>query len=179
MQTKILFGLFSLMLYACVSAKEPGTIYINSNTVDEKRDGSVEHPFKSFDEVTFRENTRYKIKKNSVFQISAPIYITKKGIAISSYGKGNLPVFILRSSAATNIFIVENASDISISNIHLQINNNNQAVALLVKRTSGTNLDNVFASGGKTGIVFYQTKGVNLLNQCKVSDTFEKSLTSL
>jgi hypothetical protein len=73
---------------------EPGenTIYINpENSNDSDEDGSIEHPFDSFQDIIWEDNTTYALKRGTQIN-EEQIMVSANGVIICSYGDGDRPL---------------------------------------------------------------------------------------
>jgi hypothetical protein len=67
-------------------------VFINPNNIsDNSRDGTLEHPFISFDEVSWKNNTTYALKRSTILRCGQ-IRIQADGVTLASYGDGQRPL---------------------------------------------------------------------------------------
>ncbi|MBN1415992.1 MAG: cadherin domain-containing protein [Bacteroidales bacterium] len=98
-------------------AEQPTTFYIDpGNKNDTKEDGSLDHPFDSWSDISWKEGNTYLQKKGTTTQIEK-INIFANNVMLGAYGDGELPVII----SETNSFIIRayEKVDITISSLHL------------------------------------------------------------
>lgn len=67
-------------------------VFINpENQDDALADGSIEHPYSSFDGIQWTDNTVYALKRGTTLE-SQQIVISANGVTLASYGEGSRPV---------------------------------------------------------------------------------------
>lgn len=67
-------------------------VYLDpTNISDNKKDGTIEHPYSSFEEVKWKNNTVYALKRNTLLECSQ-IQIQGNSITLASYGNGERPI---------------------------------------------------------------------------------------
>jgi hypothetical protein len=106
---------------ANVSVKLVGnskTVHIDpANTTDLLANGSVSHPYSSWDQITWLEGYSYLQKKGTTAKVDK-IQIGANDVTIGSYGEGDLPVI----SSETNTYLLSGfeKSGIKIDQVNLQ-----------------------------------------------------------
>lgn len=67
-------------------------VYIDPNNLnDNQKNGTIDHPYCSFTEITWKDNTVYALKRSTLLR-SSQIRIQGNGITLASYGSGQRPV---------------------------------------------------------------------------------------
>jgi hypothetical protein len=92
-------------------------IYIDpKNTSDAAQDGSINHPFDSWNDVSWAEGYTYLQKSGTTASVSN-IVIGASNVTLDSYGEGNIPVI----TSTTNNYLISGfeKSNINIQNLHL------------------------------------------------------------
>jgi hypothetical protein len=85
-----------------------GAVHIDpTNINDAKMDGTIEHPFNSFDQISWHNNTVYALKRGTLLK-SGQIRIQGDGITLATYGTGNRPVIrcVEKSTNSENKFAI-------------------------------------------------------------------------
>jgi hypothetical protein len=78
------------------------SIYIDpTNLNDDEKDGSIEHPYSSFSEINWKDNTVYALKRNTLLKCGQ-IRIQGNGITLASYGKGKRPIIQCTDNSASS-----------------------------------------------------------------------------
>lgn len=73
--------------------KSQDTLYINpQNSSDANRDGSKEHPFINFAEISIANNTTYLIKRGTTMEEGNISFRSVANVKIGAYGEGNIPL---------------------------------------------------------------------------------------
>ncbi len=79
-----------------------GAIHIDpTNINDAQMDGTTEHPFNSFDQVSWHNNTVYALKRGTLLY-SGQIRIQGNGITLATYGSGSRPVICCTDKSASD-----------------------------------------------------------------------------
>lgn len=89
-------GLDSAGLLADLPLWEPPSncVYINpENSDDDQEDGSIDHPFDSFTDIDWADNTVYVLKRGAEIE-SAMIMVDANNVTLASYGQGNRPKIV-------------------------------------------------------------------------------------
>lgn len=108
------------------------TIYLDSkNDKDTLQDGTFQHPYSSFDKITFESKCRYMLKKSSDFTVDH-IIIDENLVEITTFGFGHDP--IIRSNATGNkgIIDISDKNNIIIDGVQI-IGNNNSVAGIQIK----------------------------------------------
>ncbi len=106
-------------------------IFINpENLTDKHRNGSREHPYANWDEVTWHDNTNYFQKSGTICLLQKSMQIKANNVTLSSYDKGDKPMLISHSKYIIHIsdqynvsikgFIINGDSMRTASAIYLQ-----------------------------------------------------------
>lgn len=113
------------------------TVYIDPrNNNDNMQNGSMSHPYDSWNDVTWKDGNTY-LQKRGTNAICDKIIIGADNITIGAYGSGDdLPV--ISSETTTYLISAFDRKNITISNIHLDSKN-----ALSCLYFLGTNSDNI------------------------------------
>lgn len=91
-----------------------------TNTSDISQDGTIDHPFDSFEPIVWANNTTYVIKRGTIIETDE-LRITASNVVLASYGDGDRPV--IRSTATvidgtvSNAISIENEIDITIRDL--------------------------------------------------------------
>jgi hypothetical protein len=115
----ILILLLSLAAY-------PVTVYIDPSQHSTGENGTKQHPFDSWTDVSLTNGNVYLQKRGTTYTSPTQIYVNDHSVTIGAYGSGNRPIF---SYTGTSYAIRINASYCSISG--LEINGNGSAFALI------------------------------------------------
>ena len=120
------------------------------NTSDNKKDGSKEHPFSSFSEVTWKDGKIYAIKRGTTLY-SGTIMIKANGVTLASYGEGPRPVIISSSDAHAVSTNWEGGRDITIRDIEVYAPKA-QSCVIFRDRSKNVKLLNVKLHGAVWGL---------------------------
>ncbi len=95
-----------LVLFYTTLLVAQNIVYIDpTNTGDPNEDGTVDHPYDSWADFSFTDNTTYLQKAGTEFQLSGTLNIDNvNNVTISSYGEGERP--ILHSNPGTNAAMI-------------------------------------------------------------------------
>ncbi len=99
------------------------------------RDGSREHPFSSFDEVEWKDNTVYALKRGTTIE-TGTVMLFGDNITLASYGEGERPVIKSTSEAHAVSTKWESGHNITVRDIEIYAPD---AVSCLIFRTNSTN----------------------------------------
>lgn len=149
------------------------TVYINpENTNDAIANGSIYHPYPSWDDVTWKEGFNYLQKRGTSVQVEKVI-IGASHVTLGDYGEGELPV--ITSNTNTYLIVGFDKSNIKVQNLRLQSSKavsciyflGNMCDSIIIDHCILTASDNAIKmAGGKTLISKYNTitsehEGVN------------------
>lgn len=100
---------------------QSSTVYINpENTNDALANGSIYHPFDTWNDITWKEGYTYLQKRGTVVNADK-IMIGANNVSIGAYGDGELPV--IASETNTYLLCGFEKSGIRIQNLNLQADN--------------------------------------------------------
>lgn len=158
-------------------------VYLDpGNAGDTQQDGSLEHPYESFDNVKITQDTVYAVRRGSTMQMGE--LIMTSGITIMSYGDGDeRPV--LHSTVApeegTNQHAVVSGwtgiSDVTIQDVVVECPDATSCIRFGGNDLNNSNLNiiNVKTEGGTWGIRAFGTDGLSILNT-EVSQTYDDGM---
>ena len=115
-----------LMILAAYQLKgSENRVYIDPHSKDSAlRNGTIDNPFASWEEVNITSNCTYLIKCSSELSLRQTLHIYgKTNITISSYGEGKAP--IIQAGGLKRVVDIYNSQHIQMKNIHLIGNGNN------------------------------------------------------
>jgi hypothetical protein len=94
------------------------SIYIDpNNTGDSKQDGSITHPFDSWNKVSWKDGNTYMQKSGTTATV-AGIVVGASNVTIDSYGEGSAPV--ITSETSNYLISGFEKSNVFIQNLHLK-----------------------------------------------------------
>lgn len=146
-------------------------IHINPEVNDADEDGTVEHPYNSFDDITWQDNTTYAIKRGTTIKANS-IVVTANGVTICSYGDGKRPVIhsLATQDNGKHALLThwEGIEDLTIRDLEIYapdaassirlLNHNKNMQVINCKLHGGTW---GFRSIGTTGLLVYNTEVFN------------------
>lgn len=95
-------------------------VFIDPKNVDDpKKDGSIKHPFSSFEEIKWKDNTVYALKRNTEIIVSEAIMLSANQITLASYGSGSRPRIFSTTEKHALTSKWENANKIIIRDIEI------------------------------------------------------------
>ena len=124
--------LILIVLYGTVAFGQT-TLYVNPlNANDPQEDGSITHPYDSWDDISIVDNTIYRQLRGTADTISSGIEMYhNSNIKFGAYGAGEvLPILALDAGSA--LFDIGSSHNITIDSLHLS-GEPNAFAALLVK----------------------------------------------
>lgn len=125
-------------------------VYIDpTNINDDMRDGTLEHPFSSWKEVTWNPDFAYLQKKGTISN-EGKINIYSENVVIGSYGEGDLPV--VTSSAKDYAIRAFEKSNITIRDIHIVANEAISCIYFLGSSSDNNMIENCILEGANSGI---------------------------
>jgi hypothetical protein len=89
------------------------------NHSDPSQDGTITHPFSSFNDVAWKNDGIYAIKRGSTIQIEETLILEAHRVTLASYGNGQKPVihsFTERHAVSTHW---QGGTDITIRDIEI------------------------------------------------------------
>lgn len=95
----------------------PLIIYIDPENNDPLEDGTLEHPFNSWADVTWTDGYEYLQKRGTIANEKS-IGIGAGNITLGAYGAGSMPV--IQSSASDHAFNIFEKSNITIQNLNIK-----------------------------------------------------------
>jgi hypothetical protein len=116
---RILFLLLFLFISSFTIAED--ITYIDPSHNNSRENGTLEYPYKSFDDVVWKRNHTYLIKKGTTLKTDK-ISIRKNKITIGAYGDGELPKIVARKNV-NHVFYIRNKKRITIENLEIIGNN--------------------------------------------------------
>lgn len=80
-------------MYLSISSYGQDTVYIDpANTSDPAQDGSLSHPYDSWDDLSLSDNTVYLFKRGEVIEVSERAVLDYlNDVTLGAYGEGNKP----------------------------------------------------------------------------------------
>jgi len=146
------------------------TVYIDpENQDDSGEDGSFEHPFDSWADISWEDSSSYLIKKNTVMTIDEKVNITANSVIISSYGDGDKP--IIRSNDLDVAFQIFNKYKITVSDLTFESNNTVSAIYILGYETDSVIVDNCSFSDFDFGVKMVAGKALECKNNLFKNNT--------
>lgn len=140
------------------------TVYINpTNSKDLLENGSVEHPFDSWEDVIWKEGYTYLQKRGTTTNVDK-IIVGANHLTIGAYGEGDLPVI----NSNTNTYLISGfeKAGITISHLNLQAPDavssvyflGNTGDSIIVEHCQlNANVNAVKVANGNTLVVRYNT----------------------
>ncbi len=110
----------SIVTINLLQANSGGLIYIDpTNITDPLENGSIQHPFDSWEDVSFASGNTYLQKRGTTFIANKPIsIINKENIILDAYGSGVNPIISYIGPEANTISI-ENSQNSTIQNLEI------------------------------------------------------------
>lgn len=149
----------------------PGAVYIDpENSDDANQDGSLEHPFESFDVLSMTEETTYAVKRGTTLNINE--LNLRNGITIMSYGNGDRPVLhsLLDPPEGVNKHAIVSGwggiAHVIIRDVVVECPTATSCIRLGGSDLNNNNLQiiNVATKGGTWGIRAFGTAGLRIHN---------------
>lgn len=174
---------FKLTISATDNALEPesanATIHVtfasSSNTVyidpdhknDEMANGSINHPFSSWTDITWKEGYTYLQKRGTISYLDK-ILVGANNVKLASYGEGELPII----SSNTNTYLISGfeKAGISLSQLNLQAPNavssvyflGNSGDSIIIEHCQlSANVNAIKVASGNTLIIRYNSISSN------------------
>jgi hypothetical protein len=160
------FFVMSLMIgfqYAVVFAEEVPTFYIDpSSTVEGTRDGSLEKPFASWDEVVFVAGNIYLQKRGTTAIVNNKI-APKSDIIMGAYGDGEKPVII--SNYTGHAIDAINTKNVTIKDLEITAPKALSGIQFSGLNSGNQVLDNLIIRDAQWGIRLLDLwSGIKVLN---------------
>ncbi|MBN2349204.1 MAG: cadherin domain-containing protein [Bacteroidales bacterium] len=129
---------------------ENNTFYIDptiSNNVYE--DGTIEYPFNSWNDVTWKEGGYY-FQKSGTKAIEDNITFAANNVTIGAYGNGLLPVI----QSNTNLYVLKgfDKSNITIKNLHISATEAQSCIYFLGDLCENIKIENCIFDGAENGV---------------------------
>ena len=125
------------------------TIYINpDNSADANQDGSINHPFDTWDDVEWNKKTRILLKKGTIIKVDK-VLVLSDDIYIGSYGQGSNKPIINSISKTSTIKIIEK-KNIHVKNIEVNAPNSFSSIEFI--NCSNSIIENCDFSNSQIGI---------------------------
>ncbi|MGV8162327.1 MAG: choice-of-anchor Q domain-containing protein [Candidatus Nanoarchaeia archaeon] len=113
---------------------EPNTIYIDPtyNVANGASDGTIEHPYVAWTQVTFQNNRRYLQKRGTMYTSSSKILLyLRSNVSVGAYGSGERPIFNYTGSQHNYSFQFNQCTDCSIENMRLTAPSSSGLIAII------------------------------------------------
>lgn len=147
-------------------------IYINpTNFEDKAQDGSIDHPFDSFDRVTWRDNTIYALRRGTIVEMDS-FGIGASGVTVASYGEGDeietRP--IIRSVADgtlgenSHAVWIYNQPNITFRDIEIEAPNATSALRFAGGSSGNVRVINCILRGSMWGLRSFDFSGLSVFN---------------
>ncbi len=110
-----------VLLYTAIIFAQT-TVYIDpTNSGDPGQDGTIDHPWDSWTDISIQNNTVYKQMRGTSETLATHVNIDNKdNVKITTYGDGERP-YLYQGTANTHIFRVNNSSHIEIEGFKLEM----------------------------------------------------------
>jgi parallel beta-helix repeat protein len=119
---------------AITQKAKSGTVYIDpTNINDPEEDGSIEHPYDSWNDVKWIVGNKYLQKKSTTTNMER-ITVSANAVTLGAYGEGDLPEIV--SNSKDFVFAFYEKSNVVISELNLK---NESGVSLIYFLGSSTN----------------------------------------
>lgn len=133
-----------------VTGDENKTQYIDpTNLQDPNENGTVEHPYNSWEDVIWKDGFTYLQKRGTVTKVDA-ILLSASNISIGSYGIGEKP--IIESEAEDYIFRAFEKSNIHFNGIHIKAINAISCVYLIGESIDSITIEYCKLEGAENAI---------------------------
>ncbi|MBN1789454.1 MAG: right-handed parallel beta-helix repeat-containing protein [Bacteroidales bacterium] len=129
---------------------ESSVIYIDpGNISDADQDGSIEHPFDSWKEITWKSGKVY-LQKSGTVAIEDKVLVGAGNITLGSYGDGEKPV--IQSSTNNFAFTAYEKSGLTFSNLHIKAPEAVACIYFLGSNSDNNVIENCTLEGADNGI---------------------------
>jgi hypothetical protein len=152
------------------------SVYIDpGNSVSTGRNGSLENPFSSFDEVDWKDNTVYALKRGTELSGNG-IVIQANNITIASYGEGEeRPIFSYDGTDYALSTWYEGSNNITIRDISI-IANNAKSGIIVRSNSSEVEVINCSLKGSGWGLrAINNIEGI-LIHNTEISDILDDGI---
>ena len=126
------------------------TVYIDpDNTNDVLKNGSLNHPYSSWTDITWKEGYTYLQKRGTTFKTDK-LLVGASSVTLGAYGEGNLPVI----SSEINTYLVSGfeKSRVKIQNLSLQADNAVSCIYFLGSSTDSITIERCELKGNANAI---------------------------
>jgi parallel beta-helix repeat protein len=142
-------------------------VYIDpANENDPSENGSITHPYDSWDDVFFAEGYTYLQKRGTTFKATNPIRIEKANITIDAYNSGSNPI-IYFTEPFENAIELHNTENCIISNMDISFDNEGQACIYI----SGDLSKNLTIENCSLHNALYGINSVSQIKELKILNT--------
>lgn len=151
----------------------PGAIHIDpTNTADTQQDGTLSHPYESFDKSGLTAGATYVVKRGTTLDFDV-LGITQDDLTFAAYGSGSRPV--LQSSAVaasgSNKYAIELTSHKNITFRDLVVNAPDATSAMRFQgQCENIQVENCKLTGGGWALRSFSFSGLKVIST-EVSDT--------
>jgi len=136
------------------------TVYIDpGNTNDNLEDGSPEHPFNSWSDVSWEEGYQYLQKRGTTSE-ETKISIYAGNVTLGAYGEGDKPV--IQSSSEESAIKFFNKTDISIKNLRIIAEKAISCIYIYGEESDRNRVGNCTLEGAENGIRAIDGKSVTI-----------------
>jgi hypothetical protein len=169
---RILFLLLFLFISSFTIAED--ITYIDPSHNNSRENGTLEYPYKSFDDVVWKRNHTYLIKKGTTLKTDK-ISIRKNKITIGAYGDGELPKIVARKNV-NHVFYIRNKKRITIENLEIIGNNSTSCLFFNGNRNSLISINNCVLSNAFNGLRIIGKAYKFRVLDCTISDIFNDGI---
>jgi hypothetical protein len=139
---------------------ESSVFYIDpSNSKDLDQNGSLEHPYDSWQDVIWKEGGTYLQKKNTTSAVPK-INIYASNVTLGSYGEGSLPV--VNSNVIDFVFRAYDKTNITFKDLHIKASQAISCIYLIGSSTENIIVENCKFEGAQNGVRIIDGKNVEL-----------------
>ncbi|MBN2350551.1 MAG: cadherin domain-containing protein [Bacteroidales bacterium] len=144
------------LIYSVIS----DTYYIDpTNTNDPDENGSIEHPFNSWQDVKWNDGYHYMQKKGTVANLDK-IIISANDVTLGAYGAGELP--LIQSTSNDHIMMVYNKKNLNIEDLHIRAENAISNLYILGPQCENISITGCIIEGASNGVRIIDGKNVFL-----------------
>jgi len=165
---------------------ESDVVFIDpTNSRDQARDGTIDHPFSSLTEVTWKADKACLFKRGTTLPSDSHIGIGADNVLLGAYGSGARPIFRCTETSSGNIHAVSfiNRTDVTIRDLEIDATDKTSCLrfAFTTEDDSNLTIDNCDCHGGGWGIRAFAMKKMAIVytevHDIKDDGIFVKGMT--
>ena len=158
------------------SKPESQTFYIDPmNLNDDFENGSIEHPFDSWNKISWEKGNAYLQKRGTESNIADGILVTADSVTIGAYGEGNKP--IINSTTSAQVFKIYDKKNIKFQNLNISGPDAQSCIYFLGQACTNIIVEKCIFSGASIGI--RAVDGNNFHIQYNTFDNSETGIYSM